>query len=59
MGRNRRRDLKAEELEIEQEVRERAYERFLDRANAGEEGDELLDWVAAEAEVLARRGAEG
>jgi hypothetical protein len=45
--------------DVEQQVRERAYELFVARTSAGEEGDEFLDWVAAEAEVLERRGARG
>jgi hypothetical protein len=41
---------------LEREIRERAYDLFLQRAAAGGEGDEAADWLAAEAEVLERRG---
>ncbi len=39
--------------EVERRIRERAYELLLERIESGEPADELLDWLAAEAEVLA------
>ena len=36
---------------LEQRIRERAYELFLRRAEAGLCGDEQADWLAAEAEL--------
>jgi hypothetical protein len=37
---------------LEQEIRLRAYYRYLDREGAG--GDEMSDWLEAEADVLGR-----
>ena len=63
MERDRRNDHGAKEMpevrDIEQEVRERAYQRFLARTGAGDEGDELSDWIAAEAEVRGERRVSG
>ncbi len=60
MGRERGRRLEELQLqearEVEDEIRERAYERYMARASSGREGDEFLDWLAAEAEVLDERG---
>ena len=54
---NQRTDLELELEGVEQEVRERAYELFVDRTERGVAGDEFSDWLAAEAEVLTKRGA--
>ena len=42
------------EADIEQEIRQLAYELHLRRVEAGDSGDEMSDWVAAEAEVRKR-----
>ena len=36
-------------LSMEEQIRRRAYERYLDRGN--EPGSELVDWLRAEAEI--------
>lgn len=41
--------------DLEEEIRQRAYELFLARVVSGGEGDDLSDWLAAEAEVRERR----
>jgi hypothetical protein len=61
MGRDRRGRQEAGDntkaSDLEQQVRERAYERFLARTETGEGGDALSDWLAAEADVAGRRRA--
>jgi hypothetical protein len=42
------------EADIEQEIRQLAYELHLKRVEAGVAGDEMSDWIAAEAEVRKR-----
>lgn len=44
-----------EEQALEAEVRDRAYQIYRERLEAGADGDELSDWARAEAEVRARR----
>ena len=44
----------ASEADIEQEIRQLAYELHLKRAEVRLDGDEVSDWVAAEAEVRKR-----
>ena len=38
------------------EIRQRAYEVYLERLSTGAEGDELTDWIAAESEVRQKYG---
>jgi hypothetical protein len=43
--------------DLEQEIRHRAYELYLQRATSGgAHGDENQDWLVAEREVLSRQG---
>jgi hypothetical protein len=47
--------------ELEEEIRHRAYELFLQRQAKGEDvsGDPHRDWLTAEREILARNGRQG
>jgi hypothetical protein len=43
---------------LEEEIRHRAYELYLERrANGGDAGDPHQDWLAAEREILSRRNS--
>ncbi|MGA7293403.1 MAG: DUF2934 domain-containing protein [Terriglobales bacterium] len=47
---------------IEEEIRRRAYELYLQRratASGGQNGDENQDWLIAEREILSRQGSQG
>ncbi len=46
---------------LEEEIRRRAYELYLQRkaAGGGENGDENQDWLMAEREIRSRRGGKG
>jgi hypothetical protein len=42
--------------ELQQEIEKRAYEISIERRAQGKHGDELSDWLQAEAEVKAKYG---
>lgn len=42
--------------ELQQEIEKRAYEISIERLSEGRPGDELSDWLSAEAEVKAKYG---
>jgi hypothetical protein len=46
---------------LEEEIRRRAYELYLQRKAAGNDdsGDENQDWLIAEREILSRKGSKG
>jgi hypothetical protein len=44
--------------DLDQEIRLRAYELFRKRSENGDAGDELSDWMAAEALVRERHAAD-
>ena len=45
------------EVNLEEEIRHRAYELYLQRASAGDEsGNEDQDWLIAEREIRSRHG---
>lgn len=47
----------SDRAELENEIRNRAYTRYLERGAA--DGDDLADWLAAEREALAARAYRG
>jgi hypothetical protein len=49
----RAKELAIEELSLEERVRRRAYELYVERGN--ESGSELDDWLQAEEEILRRQ----
>lgn len=46
-------------LELEEEIRHRAYELYLQRRAKGDAGDPHQDWLTAEREILSRNGSRG
>jgi hypothetical protein len=52
-------DPAGEEADLRAQIEARAHTLYLERTEAGKAGDELSDWLAAEAEVQKQRGSRG
>ena len=52
-------DTRRREDDLRAEIEARAHALYLARAEAGQAGDELSDWLAAEAQVLKQRRPRG
>ena len=52
-------DTRRREADLRAEIEARAHALYLERAEAGQAGDELSDWLAAEAQVLKQRRPRG
>lgn len=48
-----------EQADLRAEIESRAHALYLARAESGQAGDELSDWLAAEADVQKQRGPRG